>query len=101
MPPAVIRQVSAPASLPSVLASTIRSEEKTVSKIQSRRGLPQLPSLKPLTYAVFCVLHGLIPMQAMALDNNALPTNGQITSGSGSIVGSGNVLNVNQNSNQL
>ncbi|WP_447588590.1 beta strand repeat-containing protein [Aquipseudomonas campi] len=72
-----------------------------MSKTQSRRGLPQLPSLKPLTYAVFCVLHGLIPMQAMALDNNALPTNGQITSGSGSIVGSGNVLNVNQNSNQL
>ncbi|MCQ4324779.1 filamentous hemagglutinin N-terminal domain-containing protein [Pseudomonas stutzeri] len=68
----------------------------------TRRGRrPQLPSLKPLSYAVLCVMHGLIPLNAMALDNNALPSNGQITAGSGSINQSGNVLDVNQNSQKL
>lgn len=72
-----------------------------MSTKQSRRNRPQLPSLKPLSYAVLCVMHGLMPIQAMALDNNALPTNGQITSGSGHIDSAGNVLNVHQNSNQM
>ncbi len=68
----------------------------------TRRGRrPQLPSLKPLSYAVLCVMHGLMPLNAMALDNNALPGNGQITAGSGSINQSGNVLDVNQNSQKL
>ena len=68
----------------------------------ARRGRrPQLPSLKPLSYAVLCVMHGLMPLNAMALDNNALPSNGQITAGSGSISQSGNVLDVNQNSQKL
>lgn len=72
-----------------------------MSTIKSRRNRPQLPSLKPLSYAVLCVMHGLMPIQAMALDHNALPTNGQITAGGGHIDSAGNVLNVHQNSNQL
>lgn len=68
----------------------------------TRRGRrPQLPALKPLSYAVLCVMHGLLPVQAMALDNNALPSNGQITAGSGRIDQSGNVLDVTQNSQKL
>ncbi|WP_242674683.1 beta strand repeat-containing protein [Phytopseudomonas daroniae] len=69
---------------------------------QSRRGRrPQLPSLKPLSYAVLCVMHGLMPIQAMALGNDVLPSNGQISAGSGSISQSGNVLDVTQNSQKL
>lgn len=67
-----------------------------------RRGRrPQLPSLKPLSYAVLCVMHGLMPIQAMALGNDVLPSNGQISAGSGSINQSGNVLDVTQNSQKL
>ncbi|MBG0844095.1 filamentous hemagglutinin N-terminal domain-containing protein [Pseudomonas chengduensis] len=74
----------------------------TVNNKNARRGRrPQLPSLKPLSYAVLCVMHGLMPLNAMALDNNTLPSNGQITAGSGSISQSGNVLDVNQNSQKL
>ncbi len=68
----------------------------------TRRGRrPQLPPLKPLSYAMLCVMHSLMPLQAMALDNNALPGNGQITAGSGIINQSGNVLDVTQNSQKL
>ena len=42
----------------------------TVNNHNTRRGRrPQLPSLKPLSYAVLCVMHGLLPVQAMALEN--------------------------------
>jgi filamentous hemagglutinin family protein len=73
----------------------------TVNNKSSRGRRPQLPSLKPLSYAVLCVMHGLMPLQAMALDPNTLPSNGQINAGSGSINQSGNVLDVNQNSQHL
>lgn len=61
----------------------------------------QRPTLKPLALAVLCAVHGLMPQHAMALDAGALPTNGQITSGSGGISQAGNVLDVTQNSQQL
>lgn len=74
----------------------------TVNNRPSRRGQrPQLPSLKPLSYAVLCVMHGLMPLHAMALPSDALPSNGQISAGSGSINQSGAVLDVTQNSQKL
>lgn len=59
------------------------------------------PTLTPLALAVLCAVHGLLPQHAMALDAGALPTNGQITSGSGGISQAGNVLDVTQNSQQM
>lgn len=60
-----------------------------------------LPVLKPLSFAVLCALYSLTPMPALALDSNALPTNGHVIAGSASIASSGNVLTVNQSSDKV
>ncbi|MGY2684832.1 beta strand repeat-containing protein [Pseudomonas tolaasii] len=60
-----------------------------------------LPVLKPLSFAVLCALYSLAPMPALALDSNALPTNGQVVAGSGSLSSNGNVLTVHQGSDRL
>ncbi|MFC3942722.1 beta strand repeat-containing protein [Pseudomonas gingeri] len=59
------------------------------------------PVLNPLSWAIFAAVYSLVPLSAWALDPNALPSNGHITAGSGSISSSGNVLNVNQSSDRL
>ncbi|NWE41173.1 filamentous hemagglutinin N-terminal domain-containing protein [Pseudomonas yamanorum] len=61
----------------------------------------ELPVLKPLSFAVLCALYSLVPIPALALDSNALPTNGQVIAGSGTIVSNGNVMTVHQGSDKL
>ena len=58
-------------------------------------------ALTPLNAALLSAMCGLYPVQAYALDINALPTNGQVTAGSGSISQSGNVMNVVQGSDRM
>jgi filamentous hemagglutinin family protein len=72
-----------------------------VNTIRSKRNRHPMPVLKPLSLAVLCALYGLAPMPALALDSNALPTNGQITAGSGTISSNGNVMTVHQGSDKL
>ncbi|MDF0730768.1 filamentous hemagglutinin N-terminal domain-containing protein [Pseudomonas entomophila] len=59
------------------------------------------PALKPLSYAILCAVQGLLPLPALALDAGALPSNGQISAGAGSISQVGNVMDITQNSQQL
>ncbi|MFB4391379.1 MULTISPECIES: beta strand repeat-containing protein [unclassified Pseudomonas] len=70
-----------------------------MNRSPSRR--TQRPALKPLSYAILCVMHGLVPLHALALDAGALPTNGQISAGAGSIHQAGNVMDITQNSQQM
>ncbi|WP_083439111.1 beta strand repeat-containing protein [Herbaspirillum autotrophicum] len=60
-----------------------------------------LSPLKPLSIAILSAWCGMQVMPACALDAGALPTNGQISAGSGSISQSGNVMNVTQNSDRM
>lgn len=59
------------------------------------------PALTPLCAAILSALCGVYPLRAHALDAGALPTNGQVTAGSGSISQSGNVMNVVQGSDRM
>ncbi|WP_051516968.1 filamentous hemagglutinin N-terminal domain-containing protein [Herbaspirillum sp. RV1423] len=59
------------------------------------------PALKPACAAVLTAWCGLTILPAHALDANALPTNGQITAGSGSISQSGNAMTVNQSTDRM
>lgn len=77
---------------PSSPASSIRS---------TRKNRPALTPLKPLTAAILSALCSIYPLRVYALDAGALPTNGQITAGSGSISQSGNVMNVVQGSDRM
>jgi filamentous hemagglutinin family protein len=73
-----------------------------VSNVQSNRNSREaLPRLKPLSHAVLCALYSLAPLPALALDSNALPTNGQVVAGSASISSNGNVMTVNQGSDRM
>lgn len=72
-----------------------------MSNVRSNRNSRQaLPRLKPLSHAVLCALYSLAPLPALALDSNALPTNGQVIAGSASISNNGNVMTVNQGSDR-
>ncbi len=59
------------------------------------------PALKPACVAVLTAWCGLTVLPAHALDAGALPTNGQITAGSGSISQSGNTMTVTQSSDRM
>ena len=59
------------------------------------------PALTPLCAAILSALCSVYPLRAHALDAGALPTNGQVTAGSGSISQSGNVMNVVQGSDRM
>ncbi|HEY4071793.1 MAG TPA: filamentous hemagglutinin N-terminal domain-containing protein [Herbaspirillum sp.] len=59
------------------------------------------PALRPLTFAVVSALCCLYAGQALALDVNALPTNGQVTAGAATISENGNVMNVVQSSDRM
>ncbi|CAN7412323.1 beta strand repeat-containing protein [Polaromonas sp. LjRoot131] len=59
------------------------------------------PALTPLSAAVLSALCSIYPLRVYALDAGALPTNGQVTAGSGSISQSGNVMNVVQGSDRM
>ncbi|RZO02764.1 filamentous hemagglutinin N-terminal domain-containing protein [Pseudomonas moorei] len=72
-----------------------------MSNVRSNRTSRQaLPRLKPLSHAVLCVIYSLAPLPALALDSNALPTNGQVIAGSATVNSNGNVMNVNQGSDR-
>ena len=73
-----------------------------MSNVRSKRNSREtLPRLKPLSHAVLCALYSLAPLPALALDSNALPTNGQVVAGSASISSNGNVMTVNQGSDRM
>ena len=59
------------------------------------------PALKPACVAVLTAWCGLTVLPAHALDAGALPTNGQITAGSGSIGQSGTTMTVTQTSDRM
>ncbi|WP_431098800.1 beta strand repeat-containing protein [Polaromonas aquatica] len=59
------------------------------------------PALSPLSAAILSALCSIYPVRLYALDANALPTNGQVTAGSGSISQSGNVMNVVQGTDRM
>ncbi|AKZ62283.1 filamentous hemagglutinin [Herbaspirillum hiltneri N3] len=59
------------------------------------------PALKPACVAVLTAWCGLTVLPAHALDAGALPTNGQITAGSGSIGQSGATMTVTQTSDRM
>jgi len=59
------------------------------------------PALTPLSAAILSALCSIYPVRVYALDANALPTNGQVTAGSGSISQNGNVMNVVQGSDRM
>lgn len=59
------------------------------------------PTLTPLSAAILSALCAIYPVRGYALDASALPTNGQVTAGSGSISQSGNVMNVVQGSDRM
>jgi len=59
------------------------------------------PALKPACVAVLTAWCGLTVLPAHALDAGALPTNGQIGAGSGSISQSGNAMTVTQTSDRM
>jgi filamentous hemagglutinin family protein len=59
------------------------------------------PTLSPLSAAVLSALCSIYPMRVYALDAGALPTNGQVTAGNGSINQAGNVMNVVQGSDRM
>lgn len=72
-----------------------------MSNVRSNRTSRQaLPRLKPLSHAVLCVIYSLAPLPALALDSNALPTNGQVIAGSATVNSNGNVMTVNQGSDR-
>ncbi|MHC8286057.1 beta strand repeat-containing protein [Pseudomonas sp. XS1P51] len=72
-----------------------------MSNVRSNRTSRQrLPRLKPLSHAVLCAIYSLAPLPALALDSNALPTNGQVVAGSATVSSNGNVMNVNQGSDR-
>ena len=58
-------------------------------------------ALTPLSAALLSALCSIYPVRVYALDTNALPTNGRVTAGSGSISQSGNVMNVVQGSDRM
>lgn len=58
-------------------------------------------ALKPACVAVLTAWCGLTLLPAHALDAGALPTNGQITAGNGSISQSGNTMTVTQGSDRM
>lgn len=58
-------------------------------------------ALSPLSAAMLSALCAIYPVRVHALDAGALPTNGQVTAGSGSISQSGNVMNVVQGSDRM
>jgi len=68
------------------------------SRLSTRKSRP---ALAPLTAAILSALCSIYPVRVYALDPGALPTNGQITAGSGSISQSGNVMNVVQGSDRM
>jgi filamentous hemagglutinin family protein len=59
------------------------------------------PALKPACVAVLTAWCGLTVLPAHALDAGALPTNGQIGAGSGSVSQSGNTMTVTQTSDRM
>lgn len=72
-----------------------------MSNVRSHRNSRQtLPRLKPLCHAVLCAMYSLTPLPALALDSNALPTNGQVIAGSATVNSNGNVMTVNQGSDR-
>lgn len=71
------------------------------SKASAARSPAGRPLLHPLSHAVITALCCLYAGQALALDAGALPTNGQVTAGSGAISQSGNVMTVTQNSDRM
>lgn len=68
---------------------------------RSRHSKKIHPSLKPACVAVLTAWCGLTVLPAHALDAGALPSNGQITAGSGSISQSGNTMTVTQGSDRM
>ncbi|WP_198361731.1 S-layer family protein [Herbaspirillum sp. meg3] len=74
----------------------------TMNKLTRTRPAKKInPALKPACVAVLTAWCGLTVLPAHALDAGALPTNGQITAGSGSIGQSGNTMTVTQTSDRM